>query len=528
MKKTLYLTLSLLFLFFLSQAQTKSFENVESYAPAALGPIKKGAEVKGYYLCYLTQQVKGKISKLSYNEYTLQILDLDLNITKTVTVKGPLGFYIKDSYATENEFSFTFFNEDLAVRQIAVDSTGSTIGEYKLSEPSMFDKYLPNDKYNNNVGIGSSVFTPIGNIGYGRIDPRSTYGIWGFETESNFYLEVTNKKLDQLWVYQNPKPDFKLNFGQIKYTSDQYIGLFESKKASMSKRTYKHSFTLLDTKTGKVQFEYPLNERVENLPDNVFIDETKGEITIVANYFPSGKNFYSAEPEGIYIITLNLKGSLLSEKKVLWSQLNPLYKSSDNKPLDKKNYTYITFHSMQKSKDGHFVLVGEQLSKTKNRVAVSMQETSRDWVGFGIRTNNMVAIELNADCSPTSYSSFSKRETESIEISYYHAGGEVEFISEQVWAMGHYDYRFTTKEPGTDNCSFVYIDRNKFTDDNETTGTMCGIIKYENGVLTNTKESLNLTSNEFAIKEAKPGYMLISEYLPVPKTIKLRIEKINK
>ena len=90
------------------QAQKKlSIENVYQMSLRNTGPIITNDEVKGYYSFYQSD----KVNELT-NEYTLQLVDINLNKLKDIKFKDTKSVYLLESAYNGNSMMFLFYNKD--------------------------------------------------------------------------------------------------------------------------------------------------------------------------------------------------------------------------------------------------------------------------------------------------------------------------------------------------------------------------------------------------------------------------------
>src|SRR6476659_4366484 len=107
--KNKFLAASVLMLFALGiKAQTKlSVDKVYSAYQRNSGTIMENNQIKGYFFLYLSD----KIDKHT-NEYTLQILDENLNKVKDIKFQDSKKLTLLESSYNGNSLSFLFKNED--------------------------------------------------------------------------------------------------------------------------------------------------------------------------------------------------------------------------------------------------------------------------------------------------------------------------------------------------------------------------------------------------------------------------------
>ena len=99
--------ISLLIISTSSFAQGKlSIENVRSIYIRNSGEIMDGEELKGYFTFYVSDKVDRKT-----NEYTLQILDNNLNKVKDIVFEDDKNVQVLESSYNGNSIMFLFFND---------------------------------------------------------------------------------------------------------------------------------------------------------------------------------------------------------------------------------------------------------------------------------------------------------------------------------------------------------------------------------------------------------------------------------
>src|ERR1051325_4014708 len=106
MKKFLSTAIAALFAI-VAFSQKLSIENVQKTQLRNSAAIKEGSDVKGYYFFY----VSDKIDKRT-NEYTLRIVDNNLNILKDIKFQDSKYVSILESSFNGTDLIFLLYNDD--------------------------------------------------------------------------------------------------------------------------------------------------------------------------------------------------------------------------------------------------------------------------------------------------------------------------------------------------------------------------------------------------------------------------------
>jgi hypothetical protein len=92
-----------------TQAQKLSIANIQKASVLRNSDaIKEGSEVKGYYFFYVSDKIDRNT-----NEYTLQIMDHNLNKLKEVKFQDSKNVSILESSFNGTDLVFLFYNSDI-------------------------------------------------------------------------------------------------------------------------------------------------------------------------------------------------------------------------------------------------------------------------------------------------------------------------------------------------------------------------------------------------------------------------------
>ena len=102
MKQLSFLLLLMIHFSFYVNAQNTTINNMQRSALQTSDVIKQGSEVKGYYFFYISDKIDRRT-----NQYTLRIMDNNLNVLKDITFEDSKG-------VTVLEASFLLFNNNFS------------------------------------------------------------------------------------------------------------------------------------------------------------------------------------------------------------------------------------------------------------------------------------------------------------------------------------------------------------------------------------------------------------------------------
>ena len=496
-------------------AQSKlSIDNVYSVTLRNSGTIVAKEQIKGYFFFYQSD----KIDKRT-NEYTLQIVDENLNKLKDIKFTDSKNIALLESSYNGDKLMFTFYDDDqntLDYRIFAMD--GKKVYNYSKVLDKKSEAYFKQSaamntgEESNNQNVfdieqkGFISVTPL------REDKKYTY-------EINFY--ATDRK--KTWAY-NPAEDGKFTGAQYLGATDS-VALFEvvAKENLMSKHI-ESTILGLNLENGKKVFEIRTQDGAQQLyPMNLATLTGNNNFVLVGPYYNGEGNVTKDESLGLGLWIMNNQGKLIRSKYISWtSDMSKFLKVSNKGKLADLGYVY--FHRIVQTQDGRIFAIGEGYKKNANAAGIAMSILTQSYSSnlTKLVITDMLFLELNDKFELLNAKVMEKNNNVfALPGSDFATPHTLATIAK---AYGAFDYTFT--QLGDNKESFVsgYTD---FEKSKNYKGLVFHSISYYDGKVTNDQINLKTDASSLRLMPAKPGSVLLVEYFKKAKKLEMRMEKIN-
>jgi hypothetical protein len=519
MKNSLFLFLLLAVAGGTAAGQSRKIENVLRMDLRNKGNIIENDKVVGYYLFYKVDRKDRK------NEiYSLQILDDNLNLAKTMEIVRPENSYLVEASFNGKSFMLMFFRKK-AIDLLTYDKAGKKLGEKTFEDLPKYE-VLRITQAMQNEASNLSIY-PFESDGFIRhtYTKNSKYG---------YSIEAFDNNLKSLWELHSDVKAPLHEFADILLTSGDLIMAQILKKKTAASSKFDAFILAIDGKTGKQAFQHQLQADGGDLSLlNVFRDETTSELILSGEYFKAGKELGKDPSDGLYFQVLDLSGKQTFMKKLPWTTKELARVKSTQDENEKSHVASIYFHRMFRNKAGHLFAIGEQYRKGANAAAMVMGAAAM--LGgnapgasmIGLNIYNMVALEFDKDFNLVTAMKAEKKKTQITlppGAGYYSSSMLALFVK----ATGGFDYMFSTQDKERDRFYVVYTDFNRKTGEGkEKADAMIGTILYENGALAKDRIPLNTEGTSMWVSPAKSGYISVGEYFKKKKYVQYRLEKVN-
>ncbi len=504
-------------------AQTAELSGFKTLSSRAISPIYEGKEVKGYTLFYKADKADKK-----NDNYQLAVYDENLVKTKTITLQKPRKkFLLIGNAYNENAIGFYFYNfkED----QFEIETYDKSLNkiaekpiEHKLS---MVEKMVMNQKLDADekdqfvAGYDFNIF-PV---------PGKGFVINGLlKGGKGFTLEMFNDKLESLWKFSTPEKSDDYQALMINQVTDKYIiGNLIKRPGAMSKKmTY--YISVIDVSTGKMTIEIPIeNEAGDQLSLNsVTYDPTLDQFVVLGDYYAMSEKPGVAKSKGFYIKTFDANGKEVKRKMYSWARdVKKKMPAEANESLEKGAMNYT--HRIIKANDGKIYLVCEQFSKSADALGIAANVLGG---GYGSSMTkavvwNILIYVLNPDFTLEEVKLFTKDKS-SVTLppgADFYGSGLIGMVTKMV---GGFDYQFTQLTNDGKSSDVVYIDYDK--EKGESTKRILGnIIISPDGKFTLDKMDITSKATSSYLYPAKPGYLMMVDFLRKEKTVGMKLVKLN-
>lgn len=511
----LFLTASGLF------AQNKlSIDKVYSAYLRNSGAIMENNQIKGYFFLYLSD----KIDKHT-NEYTLQILDQNLNKVRDIKFEDSKKLSLLESAYNGSSLSFLFKNgEDKTLDMKIYDIDGKLKYTYSREYDKRTDDLMKRyETMHTDEGTNQNVFN-LGEQGYATVLPlrdgkQRTY-------EVDYYSSEEKKQ----WVYEPQDDEERYANAEFMGSTDSLIILEVLKKdRAMSGKFTSHLIGINFVTKKKVFDIDDSKDTYTFVPSSVVPVKGKSEILIMGSYFDKSDNIMKDFSKGLAVYTINSTGAVLTKTYNSWQEDFAKYLPLNAKgKIDNIGFLYI--HKLIQSPDGKMFVVGEGYKRQANAGGIALKtlgalagaRTSAVGVTKIIVTD-MVIMEFNDKYKVKNATIYDKTNN-TVESSSASDYNSQHMIALAVKMNGGFDYEFTTGDADNSNFAVCYSDWVRSSDYK---GQTFNAINYNGNKFSTDKIELKSKASRMKVFPAKSGSIMIMEYFRKDKRLDFRLEKLG-
>ena len=502
------------------KAQSKlSINNVYSAKLRNSGPIIANNEVKGYFLFYQSDKIDRKT-----NEYTLQILDENVNKVKDIKFTDDKNTNLLEAAFNGTDIMFEFFNAKdklLDFRVYGLDgkqkySYSQELSKRTINYMQQKGDYSNDDAENNTLfGAEGKGFISLIPIRDGR---QYTYQVSGYKTD----------KKGQ-WTFE-PDEDNKFSSPLFLGSTDS-IAVFEVIKKEGTFSGKIQSWLLgINLTNGKKTFEFETNskDKYAFFPMNVTQLAGTGNFALSGPYFDADARVLKDKSQGMGIWVMDSKGKLLNSKYSSWEgDLAKYLPVNDKGKIDEVGYMYI--HKVVQTSDGNIFAVAEGYKQQVSALGTGLKVLGAMAGGGGgvsavkLKITDMVMLQYDSTFKLKNAKVYDKNNN-NVEM----PGGS-EFMGPQTMALyasaiGAFDYSFTEKSSDMSTFEVGYTD---YVREDGYKGGTFNTISYYNGKFTTDRINLKSAAKYVAVFPGKTGSVMIMEYYKKDKRLDVRLEKVN-
>lgn len=508
------LSLAMLFRFGgqLAQAQSTSY-SISDVSPVLLrnsGVIMEENVIKGYYLFYVKDKVKS-----STFSYELAVLDDNLKETTKKTILGTKSTYLLESAFNGNSILLKFYDRKLKKVYYQTLDKKAKLGKKQTRtlnkyETRMYDASIMKSMKNTSTNpFGDKAFTDI----YIYKEKKYTYGVQSLNNDGS-----TN------WSYLAKNEKGVLTATHLASNSSRLL-IMEAQSPSLMSKNYTFNILALDADGSEI-FKISLaGSKYTLMPFNAFIDEAKEEIILMGQYYNASDKAMKSSSKGIFVKVIDFEGGDVSKTYLSWPTLSKGLSTTETREIS----MYATyFHSIERTKDGRIVAVGEQYRKQVSALGVASNLAFGDYSSSGafeIKMANIVVLTLNKDFEKETFQIFNKKPHKVILPKEYQFVNQ-HTLAHVMKAYGYFDYRFTQVNKDRSKLTVAYVDLERI---NKRRKAVLNMLNYNAGEKNPTKDKFvyDTDATFMSISPAKPGFLLVEEYYRKDKKWALRLEPIN-
>lgn len=502
-------------------AQSKlSIDKVYSTYLRNSGTIMENNQIKGYFFLYISDKIDRKT-----NEYTLQIVDQNLNKVKDIKFQDSKELSLLEAAYNGTSLSFLFKNSENKTLDLKVYGID---GKLKYTYGRDYDKKTEElmKRYeigHTDEGTNQNVFN-VGEDGYVTVLPLKDGKQTTYEVD---YFSSTQKKQ---WSYIPTDDEEKFAAAEFMGSTDSLIILQVMKKDRALRGDPKSHIIGINFITKKKDFDIDFeNEKYQFVSTSVMPIKGTNQILLMGSYFDKEANVMKDFSLGLGIYKIDTKGKSISKVYNSWTSDFAKYLPTNSKgKIDNIGFLYI--HKMIQTPNGKLFVVGEGYKRQASAGGIALTALMALGSGYNSNVNvtkmvvtDMVLMEFNNQYKVTDAKIYEKTDNGTGVIP------GADYVSQHTLALlikatGGFDYEFTTGEEDNSTFSVCYSDyeRNK-----DYRGQTFNSIHYNGTKFSTDKIELQSKASKMRIFPAKAGSVMIMEYFKKEKKIELRLEKIG-
>ena len=502
-------------------AQAKlSIDKVYSAYLRNSGTISAQGQIKGYFFLYQSD----KIDKHT-NEYTLQILDENLNKVRNIKFEDSKKLSLLESAFNGSSISFLFKNADNKTLDMKIyDLDGKLKYTYSREYDKKTDDLMKQyETLHTDEGMNKNVFD-MGEEGFVSVLPmrdgkQRTY-------EVDYYSSQTKKQ----WTYVPTDDAEKYAFAEYLGCTDSLIILEVLKKNhAMSGNPTSH-LVGINVVTKKKQFDLDYSDDNQKLlPSYVAPLEGTPNVLIIGPYYDKDDKIGKDFSKGLAVYEMTTTGKVVNKVYNTWSGDFGKYLATNRKgKIDEVGYLYI--HKVIRTPDHKLFVVGEGYKRQANAAGIAF--TTLMAMGghvnnsFGVTkivVTDMVMMEFNDKYKVTGATIYDKTNN-TAEASTMSDYNSQHVIANYLKMIGAFDYEFTTGEADNSRFAVCYSDYER---SHEYHGQTFNAIQYNGSKFTTDKIQLKSKASTLRVFPAKAGSVMIMEYFKKDKRLDFRLEKLG-
>ena len=507
---------------FLLQGQTLfaqgklSIDKVYSVYMRNSGSIIQKGQIKGYFFLYQSDKIDRHT-----NEYTLQILDENLNKVKDIKFEDSKKLSLLESSYNGNSLSFLFKNEDNKTLDMKIYDFD---GKLKYTYSREFDRKTDDlmkeyETRHTDEGMNRNVFD-LGDNGYASVLPMRDGKARTYEVD---YYSSADKKQ---WTYVPQDDAEKYAFAEYMGCTDSLIILqVEKRNHAMSGKSSSH-LVGVNFVTRKKQFDIDyVGEDKVLMPTGVERIEGSNDLMVIGSYFDKGDNIDKDFSKGLAIYEINTSGKILTKSYNTWAGDFSRYLPTNSKgKIDDVGYLYI--HRVIRTPDHKMFIVGEGYRRTANAAGIALQVLTRGNSNAGvtkIMITDLVIMQFDDKYKITGATIYDKQDN-SATFSNIADYNSQHLIATYLKMIGAFDYAFTTGDADNAQFAVCYGDWVRTSDYK---GQTFNSIHYNGKKFTQDKIELKSKASSMRVLPAKAGSILILEYFKKDKRADFRLEKLG-
>lgn len=497
-----------------AQAQTRSFENIIKMRLRNSGVLLEDENVRGYYFFYrLDKSGKGK------RHYLLRLLDQNLKDIKTTQIEESKYVSLVDAKYNGDEIMLKMLDyRNRSIIYMNFDKNAELISRQEIANVNRYEMLsygtLQDGRETDNLKAIH---------GRGFVDYSLTKNGKGYQI---MMLPKGGDKSKSWTISTDPKSKQYQLAGMLEATENTLVNIVVKKKNRTTKST---SYFLqgIDLNTGKITFEKDLKGKYIHQPLTSYIDNKNGMINVMGVYYLDDSKTDKDNGLGLFRLTLDDEGNIYDHKYLAYSGDFSKHVPVGRKGQIGEGRSYTYFHNIIQNSDGSILAIGEQYKRSADAlgIAASVLGGGNSAVTKMV-IEDLVVTHFSPDFEINSIGFVEKTKSDFTLPSGYDFYN-THYLSLIVKAYGGFDYMFTQKIDQDDATAICYLDYEKQTKGGKK--WIFGAITLKDGKYVSDKMILGKPRDmdKIAIRRAKPGYIVVTEYIRKEKKLEVHLERIN-
>jgi len=520
--KKLFLTVLALFYLAIGFSQTQTLDGFRRINKSTISPILEAKEVKGYVLFYKSDKADSK-----NDNYGLGLYDEDLNKVNEIALKKPRNhFFLINNCYNGTAFGFFFYNRKEGMFEILSYDRGlEKLGSAEVEEISSMDKAtvtqnLASSEENDGNSYSINLY-PVENKGFIR------NGILG--TNRGYTLDMYDNNLKPLWHFETAKKSDDYEGLIIYDINAKFVTACCIRRPNMMSKKMTYFLVVFDIETGKKIIDQKLaeNDKYQLSMNGLSYDQSKNEFLVIGDFYNKDDKPCINKSLGFYIKRFSPEGKETAQNYYAWNKEVSKLLSAPAKKSIEEGYMNFT-HKVISSSDGKVYIVTEQY------------RTGTD--GFGIAANvlnggygnsmtkavvgNMIVFVLDPGMKLVE-ALFVPKDKSNVTLppgADFYGKGLIGLMTD---FLGGFDYQFTQTSNDGSTFNSVYINYDK--EQGEKTKKILGnILLTSDGKLSIDKIDVSSKATASYVYPAKPGYIMMVDFLKKQKQLGMKLVKLNK
>ena len=482
------------------------------------GTIMQKGQIKGYFFLYQSDKVDRHT-----NEYTVQILDENLNKVKSIQFEDSKKLSLLESAYNGSSLSFLFKDEDNKTLDMKIyDFDGKLKYTYSREFDKKTDELMKQyETLHTDEGMNKNVFD-VGDLGYVSVLPmrdgkQRTY-------EVDFYSSQTKKQ----WTYVPTDDAEKYAFAEYLGSTDSLIILEVMKRNRALSTNITSHLVGINFVTKKKQFELEQTDKDEFklLPSSVNPIEGSQNLLVIGSYYDKDENMMKDYGKGLAMYEITPAGKVVAKTYNTWAGDFARYLPTNSKgKIDAVGYLYI--HRVIRTPDQKMFLVGEGYRREANAagIALTVLSMGRNNVIGNTKmvVTDMVIMQFDEKYKITGAAIYDKKNNTAMVSTAVDYNSQ-HYIAKFLKAVGAFDYEFTTGDEDHSNFAVCYSDYERSS---EYHGQTFNAIRYNGTKFSTDKIELKTKASRMRVFPAKAGSVMIMEYFKKDKRLDFRLEKLG-